>query len=83
MRLLLPMLLVLAIPPTQAAGDNKLIRTMCQAAFDSAMAEAGKTPPQGMGDFTCSCFIKQVEQGSGFDTAKETCKQAAVKKYPM
>jgi hypothetical protein len=56
---------------------------MCMAAFDSAMADAGMTPPQGMGDFTCRCFIKQVEQGSGLDSAQQTCKQAAVKKYPI
>ena len=83
MPFVLPVLLFWAGLPAQAAEGNPLIRTMCLAAFDSAMAEAGKTPPQGMGDFTCSCFIKQVEQGSGFDTAKETCKQAAVKKYPI
>ena len=83
MRLFLPLLLVLTIPPTQAAGDNQLIRSMCMAAFESAMSDAGMTPPQGMGDFTCRCFIKQVEQGSGLDSAQQTCKQAAVKKYPI
>jgi len=83
MRLFLPLLLVLTIPPTQAAGNHQLIRTMCMAAFDSAMADAGKTPPQGMGDFTCRCFIQQVDNGAGIDSAKDICKQEAVKKFPM
>ena len=83
MRLFLPLLLVLAIPPTQAAGDNQLIRSMCMAAFDSAMHQAGKTPPAGMGDFTCDCFLRQVEQGAGLDVAQGTCKEQAAKKYPL
>ena len=83
MGLVLPMLLVLAIPPAQSAGNHQLIRTMCMAAFDSAMADAGKTPPEGMGDYTCRCFIQQVENGSGIDSAKDICKQEAVKKFLM
>ena len=45
------------------------------------MAQAGKTPPEGMGDFTCDCFLKQVNEGRSIQTAQETCKQKAAEQF--
>lgn len=79
----LTFLVVALSPAVQAVGSDNAIHMMCMAAFDSAMHQAGKTPPAGMGDFTCDCFLRQVEQGAGLDVAQGTCKEQAAKKYPL
>ena len=38
----------------QAADDSEEIKKLCMAGFNAAMSQAGQTPPEGMGDFTCS-----------------------------
>jgi hypothetical protein len=45
------------------------------------MAQAGETPPPGMGEETCSCFLDEVAGGAGIDTARDTCKQRAAAAY--
>ena len=37
-----------------------MIRSFCLVAFNAAMENAGKTPPDGMGDYTCSCFMDRL-----------------------
>ena len=54
----LALLFSLAAAPA-AAEENTILR-FCMAAFEAAMANAGLTPPEGMGTFTCDCFLEQV-----------------------
>ena len=66
------------IAATPATGqDNNLLKSFCLAAFKAAMAQAGETPPPGMGEETFSCFLDEVGGGAGIDAARETCKQRA------
>ena len=67
--------LIAATPAT--SQDNNLLKSFCLAAFKAAMAQAGETPPPGMGEETCSCFLDEVGGGAGIDAARETCKQRA------
>lgn len=53
------------------------------AAFEAAMANAGLTPPEGMGTFTCDCFLEQVSQGADLNEARETCKTEAAQRFPL
>ena len=70
------------IAATPATGqDNNLLKSFCLAAFKAAMAQAGETPPPGMGEETCSCFLDEVGGGAGIDAARETCKQRAAETY--
>ena len=70
------------IAATPATGqDNNLLKSFCLAAFKAAMAQAGETPPPGMGEETCSCFLDEVGGGAGIDAARETCKQRAADTY--
>ena len=73
-------LLVVALPAS-AQEDETMIKHFCLAAFDAAIKQAGKTPPDGMGGSTCDCFIQQVNQGAGLDAAKQTCTAEAVKEF--
>ena len=71
--------LIAATPAT--SQDNNLLKSFCLAAFKAAMAQAGETPPPGMGEETCSCVLDEVGGGAGIDAARETCKQRAADTY--
>ena len=71
--------LISAAPVT--GQDNNLLKSFCLAEFKAAMAQAGETPPPGMGEETCSCFLDEVGGGAGIDAARETCKQRAAETY--
>ena len=71
--------LIAATPAT--SQDNNLLKSFCLAAFKAAMAQAGETPPPGIGEETCSCFLDEVGGGAGIDAARETCKQRAAETY--
>ena len=81
MPVLLIVLLGIVTSPAQAGDDQGLIRRMCMVAFSSAMNEAGETPPPGMGEFACGCFLDQLEGGAGFEAARTSCKQEAARRY--
>lgn len=67
----------------QAADDSEEIKKLCMAGFNAAMSQAGQTPPEGMGDFTCSCFSKEMNgKGIAFIIqAQKICKERAAEKY--
>ena len=73
--------LLLVALPASAQEDETMIKRFCLAAFDAATRQAGTTPPAGMGESTCDCFIKQVNQGAGLDAAKQTCTAEAIKAF--
>ena len=65
--------LIAATPVT--SQDNNLLKSFCLTAFQAAMAQAGETPPPGMGEETCICFLDEIAGGAGIDTARDTCKR--------
>ena len=71
--------LISAAPVTNQ--DNNLLKSFCLTAFKAVMAQAGETPPSGMGQETCNCFLDEVVGGAGIDTARETCKGRAAAEY--
>ena len=71
---------LIAVTPV-TSQDNNLLKSFCLTAFNAAMAQAGETPPPGMGEETCSCFLDEVAGGAGIDTARDTCKQRAAAAY--
>lgn len=40
-----------------SASDMQLIQKLCVASFNNAFAQAGKEAPEGMGAFTCDCWV--------------------------
>ena len=71
--------LISATPAT--SQDNNLLKSFCLAAFKAAIVQAGETPPPGMSEETCNCFLDEVVGGAGIDTARETCKDRAAATY--
>jgi hypothetical protein len=66
-----------------AAADSTVIQQFCIAAFNSAFARAGKTPPQGMGAFTCDCLDQRIREGDDLGSARETCTMEASRRFPL
>ena len=66
-----------------AEGDDGLITQFCLASFNSAMAHAGQSPPDGMGSYTCRCFLDEVKSGASIDAAQTTCKSKAASIYKL
>ena len=86
--LLLPLLTVASIflfigKADSAERNGELIRRLCLAAFDSAMSHAGKTPPAGMGNFTCQCFMNRLDSGASIEMAQKVCRSEASQRYPI
>ena len=79
----LALLVFLTSAPAWAEEEPNIIRGFCLAAFEAAMANAGLTAPDGMGSFTCDCFIEQVSQGAALNEARETCKKEAAQRFPV
>ena len=70
-------------------AENQITQ-LCLAGFKAAMTQAGKVPPEGMGDFTCACFLKEMNKGNSIqwqsllitiESAQETCKKMAAERF--
>ena len=66
-----------------AEGADDLITKFCLASFNAAMTSAGKSPPVGMGVFTCKCFLNEVKQGGSIEASQTTCKEQAASRYKL
>jgi hypothetical protein len=64
-----------------AEDDSEGIKKLCMAGFNAAMSQAGHAPPEGMGDFTCSCFAKEIKGIAFIMQAQAICKELAAEKY--
>ena len=71
------------LAPAVASGDQDMITRLCMAGFNGAMASAGKTPPEGMGEYTCKCFLDEVNSGVSVQSAQDSCKQKAAERYKL
>ncbi|WP_392350313.1 hypothetical protein [Parasynechococcus sp.] len=80
---LLISLLLAGATPAVADDSGGLIRKICMSSFAAAMASAGKTAPDGMADFTCNCFLDEVNSGTGLDMAQSRCKSRAAAEFAV
>ena len=79
----LALLVSLASASASAEEESNIIHGFCMAASDAAMANAGMTAPDGMGTFTCDCFLEQVSQDADLNEAREACKAEASQRFPL
>ena len=82
MRVLLAVSLVLG-PLSATASDNSLISQFCRTAVKADLQRAGTVPPEGMVANTCRCFLAEVQNGAGIQTAQTTCKAKAAEAYGL
>jgi len=77
-------LLTLGLPRSAQAGMiEQLIYNKCAAAMQADYDQAGKVPPAGMVDFTCTCVVQKIFSQQSIHQAKTTCTQLALKKFPQ
>ena len=82
MRALLAVGLISA-PLAASTSDNSLITQFCRTAVMAELQRAGNVPPEGMVDDTCRCFLAEVQNGAGIQTAQATCKAKAAETYSL
>ena len=82
MRVLLAVGLMSA-PLAASASDNSLITQFCKTAVKAELHRSGTVPPEGMIDGTCRCFLAEVQNGEGIQTAQITCKARAAETYGL
>jgi hypothetical protein len=70
--------------PAQAGSTmGSIVRAFCLSAFENEMSQAGKTPPQGMANFACSCVEERLRSGTTLESAKRDCRQETARRYPI
>ena len=79
----LALLVFLTSAPAWGEEEPNIIRDFCLAAFEAAMVNAGLKAPDGMGSFTCDCFIDQVSQGAALNEAREICETNAAQRFQL
>ena len=82
MRVLLAVGLMSA-PLAASASDNSLITQFCKTAVKSEFHRSGTVPQEEMVDDTCRCFLAEVQNGEGIQTAQITCKARAAETYGL
>lgn len=70
-------------PARAGTTMGAIVRAFCLSAFQNEMSQAGKTPPQGMANFACSCVEERLRSGSALESAKQDCRQATARRYPI
>ena len=74
-------LALLPPPPAQAGMIEQIIFSKCSSAMQADFEKAGKTPPEGMIDFTCTCVVQKINQQQSINQAKTACSKLALQKY--
>ena len=62
---------------------NTIIKNICLYEFKQEFQKAQKNIPQGTAEFTCNCFVKNINKGNKLNNSKIICKDAALKKYNL
>ena len=60
-----------------------MVRSICLSALETELAQAGKTAPDGMANYACSCVADRITSGSSIASARSSCKDATSKRYPI
>ena len=74
---------LISAPLAASASDNSLITQFCRTAVKAELQRAGTVPPEGMVHDTCRCFLEEVQNGAGIQTAQATCKAKAAETYGL
>ncbi|KEF42203.1 MAG: hypothetical protein ER33_07545 [Cyanobium sp. CACIAM 14] len=87
--LTITLLALAALGPLESGAEAssgpilEVVRSFCLSAFETELAQAGKTAPDGMANFACSCVADRITSGSSIASARSDCKAATSKRYPI
>ena len=74
---------LISAPLVASASDSSLITQLCITAVKAELQREGTVPPEGMVEDTCRCFLEEVQNGAGIQTAQATCKAKAAETYGL
>lgn len=68
---------------SSARSIGSVVRAFCLSAFETEMAQAGKTPPPGMAHYACGCVARRITEGGTVDQARSSCRAETARRYPI
>lgn len=72
------------LPPASSARSiGSVVRAFCLSAFETEMAQAGKTAPPGMAHYACGCVARQINEGGSLQQARTSCRAETARRYPI
>ena len=74
---------LMSAPLAASASGNSLITQFCRTAVKAELQRAGTVPPEGLVDDTCRCFLAEVQNLAGIQTAQAICKARAAETYGL
>ena len=71
-------------PYTCKANDlNEIIKYFCLSSLSNETFDKNKSKDQEIREYTCKCFVDQVNKIKDLDDAREVCKQDTIKKFDL
>ncbi len=67
----------------RGSDQDSRVTKFCLAAVHAAFEAARKVPPPGIGAYACSCFLDEMNQGTGLGAAQSICRQRALARYSL
>ncbi|MEB3255510.1 MAG: hypothetical protein VKJ05_03885 [Synechococcaceae cyanobacterium] len=67
----------------RARGMGEIVMAVCLSAFETEMAQAGKRAPAGMATYACACVVDRISSGQSLDAARDNCRSATARRYPI
>jgi hypothetical protein len=61
----------------------EVVCSFCLSAFETELAQSGKKAPDGMASYACNCVADRISSGSSIASARSSCRDATVKRYPI
>jgi hypothetical protein len=61
----------------------EVVRSFCLSAFETELAQSGKSAPEGMANYACSCVADRIASGSSIAEARSNCRAATSRRYPI
>lgn len=69
--------------PAKASGLGSIVQAYCLAAFQQEISQAGKTAPEGMAAYACSCVVDRLSEGTSLHSARSYCRESTARRFPL
>jgi hypothetical protein len=67
----------------RAASLGSIVEAYCLAAVQQELAQAGKSPPEGMAVYACQCVVDRLSQGTSLESARSACRASTARRYSL
>jgi len=67
----------ITVPARAESMLDQIVINKCSSAMQADFDKAGKTPPAGLIQQTCTCVAQQLNETHNLDTARAICTQQA------